>query len=104
RQLKACKEAFSNLGGKVEELQLEPYLHIDEEGKESLAPLGKALHIEKRMDAKFKLFFSGHMDTVYGINSAFQKAEHKNEEILTGPGVADMKGGLVILLYALLAF
>jgi glutamate carboxypeptidase len=104
KQLKACKEAFSPLGGEINELTLPPYMHIDDFGNRLSSPLGKALHIVKRPEAKIRLLFSGHMDTVYGQTNPFQKAVRKNEEILNGPGVADMKGGLVILLTALQAF
>lgn len=42
----------------------------------------------------------GHMDTVFPENSHFQKFIIENE-IIKGPGTYDMKGGLVVALYAL---
>src|SRR5277367_3033135 len=57
-----------------------------------------------------KLLLIGHMDTVFEPNSSFQKyalvpntAANPDAKIATGPGVADMKGGLVVMLAALRA-
>ncbi len=44
----------------------------------------------------------GHLDTVFEENSPFQKFEREGE-IAKGPGIADMKGGNVVILYALKA-
>ena len=48
-----------------------------------------------------QVFLGGHMDTVFGEKHPFQKTVQK-EHILNGPGVADLKGGLVVMLHALL--
>ncbi len=47
------------------------------------------------------IFLNGHYDTVYGPGHPFQKVERLSENRLRGPGVTDMKGGLVVLLTAL---
>src|SRR5246127_209897 len=49
-----------------------------------------------------RMLLIGHMDTVFEKNSSFQAYSVK-DNIGTGPGVNDMKGGLVIMLYALKA-
>ncbi|PCH60958.1 MAG: hypothetical protein COC19_05250 [SAR86 cluster bacterium] len=49
-----------------------------------------------------KLLLMGHMDTVFPLNSPFQTFQAEGDR-LSGPGVSDMKGGLVIMLYALKA-
>ncbi len=49
-----------------------------------------------------RMLFIGHMDTVFEKNSPFQAYSVKGN-IGTGPGVNDMKGGLVIMLFALKA-
>jgi glutamate carboxypeptidase len=41
------------------------------------------------------------MDTVYGPQHPFQKCVMQDDGRLNGPGVADAKGGLVVMLYAL---
>lgn len=104
QMLSALKTRFSQLNGEMQELTLTPSTHIDEQGNIVPHTLGKALFISKRPNAKVRFLFSGHMDTVYGKNSSFQKTKRKDKETLIGPGVADMKGGLVILLTALEAF
>ena len=49
-----------------------------------------------------KLLMMGHLDTVFPPNSPFQKFSRKGDSMY-GPGVSDMKGGLVVMLYALKA-
>lgn len=49
-----------------------------------------------------RMLLIGHMDTVFEKTSPFQSYSVK-DNIGTGPGVNDMKGGLVIMLYALKA-
>jgi len=50
-----------------------------------------------------KILLIGHLDTVFEPSSPFQKFERVNDSTARGPGVIDMKGGDVILLYALRA-
>ncbi|HEY2162657.1 MAG TPA: M20/M25/M40 family metallo-hydrolase, partial [Gemmatimonadaceae bacterium] len=50
-----------------------------------------------------KILLIGHLDTVFEPSSPFQKFERVNDSTAHGPGVIDMKGGDVILLYALRA-
>ncbi|MDA8948715.1 M20/M25/M40 family metallo-hydrolase [Flavobacteriaceae bacterium] len=50
-----------------------------------------------------KLLLIGHLDTVFEENSPFQTFERINDSMAYGPGANDMKGGDVIVLYALKA-
>jgi len=50
-----------------------------------------------------KLLLIGHLDTVFEENSPFQKFEKTNDNIAYGPGANDMKGGDVVVFYALKA-
>ena len=50
-----------------------------------------------------RLLLIGHLDTVFEENSPFQKFERVNDSIAKAPGGNDMKGGNVIILYALKA-
>jgi glutamate carboxypeptidase len=50
-----------------------------------------------------RVMLIGHMDTVFEPASPFQKWSMKSPTVATGPGTSDMKGGLVIMLYALKA-
>lgn len=103
QQLSMLKKSFESLGGTIQELSLPPYSVIDDRGNKVSIPLGKGLHIVKRQEAPIKVFLGGHMDTVFAKHSTFQKAHHKDDKTIVGPGVADMKGGLVVMLTALQA-
>ena len=50
-----------------------------------------------------KILLIGHLDTVFEPASPFQRFDRLNDSTARGPGVIDMKGGDVILLYALRA-
>src|SRR5262245_60698889 len=45
----------------------------------------------------------GHLDTVFEPDSSFQKFERLSPTSARGPGIIDMKGGDVIMIYALKA-
>lgn len=47
-----------------------------------------------------KILLLGHMDTVFPSGTAKPRPFSRKEDLLYGPGVLDMKGGLVVLLYA----
>ena len=64
----------------------------------------QALRLRVRPDAPVQLLFSGHYDTVYEATHPFQQCTLLSPEKLRGPGTADMKGGLVVMLAALQAF
>ena len=49
-----------------------------------------------------RLLMIGHVDTVFPLNSPFQRFSREGDTAF-GPGVSDMKGGLVVMLYALKA-
>ncbi|HEX7631557.1 MAG TPA: hydrolase [Lacunisphaera sp.] len=67
-------------------------------------PGAKALRFRMRPTASRQLFLCGHYDTVYAADDAFQKCRWLDDGTLNGPGVTDMKGGLVVMLAALQAF
>ncbi|HET7551165.1 MAG TPA: M20/M25/M40 family metallo-hydrolase [Gemmatimonadaceae bacterium] len=50
-----------------------------------------------------KLVLIGHLDTVFPPESPFQKFERLDDSTARGPGIIDMKGGDVIVVYALRA-
>lgn len=47
------------------------------------------------------LLLIGHLDTVFEPSSSFQKFTRVNDSTATGPGVSDMKGGDVMIIYSL---
>ncbi len=64
----------------------------------------QALRVRVRPAAPLQILLSGHYDTVYDADHPFQTCTQLSPEKLRGPGTADMKGGLVVMLAALQAF
>ena len=66
---------------------------------------GRSGHLVARHLGKkgLKLLLIGHLDTVFELTSPFQKFEMLNDTIARGPGIADMKGGDVVIVQALAA-
>lgn len=58
---------------------------------------------EQKGESGKKLLLIGHLDTVFELDSPFQKFKMLNDSLATGPGVNDMKAGNVMILYALKA-
>jgi glutamate carboxypeptidase len=67
-------------------------------------PGAKALRFRQRPSAARQVFLCGHYDTVYAADDAFQSCRWLEDGTLNGPGVTDMKGGLVVMMAALQAF
>ena len=63
-----------------------------------------ALKITCRPDAPLQVVLTGHYDTVFPETSDFQTVVSRADGALNGPGIADMKGGISVLLAALEAF
>src|SRR5204863_8024423 len=64
----------------------------------------QASHIvAEHRDPGPKILLIGHLDTVFEPSSPFQKFERLNDSTAKGPGIIDMKGGDVIIVYALRA-
>ena len=67
-------------------------------------PGAKALGFRMRPSAAKQVFLCGHYDTVYAADDAFQTCRWLDATTLNGPGVTDMKGGLIVMLAALEAY
>lgn len=98
-----CRE-FAALGGELRCVDVPPLEKINDAGAAEQAPLGQAIVISKRSELRPRLLLCIHMDTVYDLDHPFQQCRFLDEQRLNGPGVADAKGGLVVMLNALLAF
>ena len=96
-------DALSALPGEVQSLQPADVEAVDAAGKAIEIAHGRNLHVKVRPDAPVQLLFTGHMDTVFGVDHAFQGTRWLDDDVLNGPGVADMKGGIAVLLAALKA-
>jgi len=96
--------AFSDFPGELRFVDAAPVEAIDTAGKRYQVPHGRNLHLIVRPMAPVQLLFTGHMDTVFGTDHPFQSLTWLEPgKVLNGPGVADMKGGIAIMLAALLA-
>ena len=97
-------DAFAALPGEILLEEPAPVEAMAADG--SLRPVahGRNLHLTVRPDAPVQLLLTGHMDTVFGADHAFQQVFWREpDRVLGGPGVADMKGGIAVMLAALKA-
>ncbi len=94
-------DEFAALPGSIEMVDPDPVETVDSDGKVRAIDHGRHLLLRVRPDAPVRMLFTGHMDTVYGEDHAFQTARYLPDGALNGPGAADMKGGLSVMLAAL---
>ena len=94
---------FQSLGGELALVDSVPETLLNNQGEQLDSQLGQSIHIVKRTDAKHKVLLCIHMDTVYQQDSLFQRCVLRDDGTLNGPGVADAKGGIVVMLHALQA-
>ncbi|MCF6220516.1 MAG: hydrolase [Robiginitomaculum sp.] len=102
-------KAFSVLPGVVVEPDLTRGQYVDPDGIKRNITYEPAMLLTVRPDADIQIVFTGHYDTVFPENSHFQTTTilgdtKAGEAMLGGPGVADMKGGILVMLEALKAF
>ncbi len=97
-------DAFSALPGEVSLVDPAEVTAIGSDGAEFAKPHGQHLVLRVRPRANRRLLLTGHMDTVFPADHSFQKLTWLKDDVLGGPGVADMKGGISVMLHALMAF
>jgi glutamate carboxypeptidase len=100
---KMLADAFSVLPGEVALVDPEPVDRVLTDGTIKTIAHGRHLLVTVRPDAPTQLLFTGHMDTVFPADHEFQKLRWLDDGVLNGPGVADMKGGIAVMLAALSA-
>lgn len=91
----------------ADEVKIEDSISVERTdylGVSSEQHYGKIISFSKRERAPFQVLLSGHMDTVFPLEHDFQSPEKIDDGRLKGPGVADMKGGILVMLTALEAF
>lgn len=104
RQLDALEQAFSVLPGEIERVDPAPVTAVDADGKEFEKAHGQHFVLRVRPQANRRILLTGHMDTVFPKDYFFQDTSWLEDGVLGGPGVADMKGGIAVMLHALMAF
>ncbi|KTD08129.1 hydrolase [Legionella jamestowniensis] len=100
----ALEAAFKPLADDIQRPPLPMISTVNMKGETITQRCGDILFIRKRPELKRRILLSGHMDTVFAANHPFQELTYVNENHLNGPGVTDMKGGLIVMLHALNAF
>ncbi|MXP14620.1 hydrolase [Altererythrobacter confluentis] len=103
QQAALLADAFAALPGDVTLVDAAPVTAIDASGAEFEKQHGQHLVVSVRPDAPRRLLFTGHMDTVFPVDHPFQSQTWLDAATLNGPGLADMKGGIAVMLHALLA-
>ena len=97
-------EAFGALPGVVRLVDPLPEDSIAPDGSLRTTVRGKHIHVAVRPGANRRILLTGHMDTVFPADHPFQELTEVEPGVINGPGVADMKGGIAVMLAALLAF
>ncbi|MEN9718630.1 MAG: hypothetical protein RIQ99_1508 [Pseudomonadota bacterium] len=104
RQADLLADAFAALPGAIRLEAPAPVTAIDAAGQEIPIEHGRHLVLSVRPDAPRRFLLTGHMDTVFAPSHPFQQLRQIDADTLNGPGVADMKGGIAVILAALQAF
>lgn len=97
------RERLAPLGESISICPPDQVTSYDTTGSQVPLPHGDNLHVRKRPDANRRILFTGHMDTVFAADHPFQTSRRIDEGTLNGPGVADMKGGIILFIEALAA-
>ncbi len=78
-----------------------PVHMINAMGEHTLIQYSSNLHMQVRPQAPLQILLAGHMDTVFGQSHDFQTPQWRDTKSINGPGTADMKGGLTVMIAAL---
>lgn len=102
--LSRLEVATHGLNATCERIATTPSTSIGDDGTVRQDAHADALKITQRPDAPLQVVLTGHYDTVFSAESAFQTVTTRADGALNGPGIADMKGGISVMLAALEAF
>lgn len=96
-------DAFSVLPGTVTLENPAPVTAVAPDGRVEEKLHGQHMVLRVRPDAPRRFLLTGHMDTVYPADHPFQALTWLDSDRLNGPGTADMKGGIAVMLASLQA-
>jgi len=96
-------EAVTALPASAELVHLAPSTRIQPNGQKLPIEHGASVRLRVRAEAPIQVALTGHYDTVFAASHPFQRPWREGD-CLRGPGCADMKGGIAIMLAALEAF
>jgi len=91
---------FGDISDTSEKRELAPVKQLDDRGEVVFYQPPAMQIFRARPEAPLQILCTGHSDTVFAKDSDFNSCWREGE-LLRGPGVADMKGGLVVLLEGL---
>jgi len=97
-------DGFAALPGELRLVDPGPVERIDAAGNAVEVANGQHLVLSVRPQAARRVLLTGHMDTVFAADHPFQSCRWLDDETVNGPGTADMKGGLALMLAGLAAF
>jgi glutamate carboxypeptidase len=103
-QADALAHPLSRLPGQLVERNLAPTVEIDAQGRQTHLEHPAALLVTVRPQAPVQVILTGHYDTVFPEQTTFLRVTERGDGALNGPGLADMKGGISLMLGALQAF
>ena len=75
--------------------------YITPNGEKEAREYAPALELRARPNAPVQLVLTGHYDTVFPKDFHFQSPKYLDENTVNGPGTADMKGGILVMMAAL---
>jgi glutamate carboxypeptidase len=104
RQRQVLLDAFANLPAAPADIPLSASPEVGADGRIGEQPHPAAIAVVVRPEAAVQVVLTGHYDTVYPETSSFQAVTTRPDGALHGPGIADMKGGISVMLAALEAF
>lgn len=96
-------DAFADLPGALDLAPLKPSERVRPDGVIETREHGASIRLRVRSEAPVQVALTGHYDTVFAAAHPFQAPMRRDDGTMNGPGVADMKGGLVVMREALLA-
>jgi glutamate carboxypeptidase len=97
-------DAFAALPGTLRLVDPAPEASVTPDGRTQSVQRGQHVHLSVRPQANRRVLLTGHMDTVFPADHPFQALRVIAPGIINGPGTADMKGGIAVMLAALKAF
>jgi len=104
QQRRILLDAAASLPASPIEIPLVVSREIDADGREAEFAHPPSVAVIVRPEAPVQVILTGHYDTVYPQSSPFQVVRTRPDGALHGPGIADMKGGISVMLAALEAF
>jgi glutamate carboxypeptidase len=97
-------DAFAALPGEIRLVEPAPVEKVDAGGQPYQVEHGRHFVLSVRPETERRVILTGHMDTVYAVDHPFQTCDWIDDDTLHGPGTADMKGGLSLMLAGLAAY